>query len=310
MTSKYIRKMVILAKVEATYGIDSAPTAGLNAIRAFNVTAVPVEGDEIENEYVQPHFGASPTTQVTQYKSLSFSVPFSGVAALGAMPGVAELMRMCSVSVTNTVGVSTLFDPVTDNPESGTLIFNIDGIKHASFGVRGTVKLDVKAKGAPAWAFELKGSFVPLVDALLPTGVVYTKFLNPLGVNKANTTLSVDGVVVAADAFSFDLGNTVNKEDLMNVDEVDISGRKSTGSVTFRNTSVAVHDWVGMGLARAQVPILFRHGQAATNTVKFTASHAEIGKPTYGDSNGVQTITLPLRFIPTDAGNDEWQFEI
>ena len=310
MPSKFIRKMVILAKAEATYGVDSIPTAALNAIRAFDVTAVPVEGDEIENAYVQAHFGSTPTTQVTQYKSLSFSVPFSGVAALGTVPGVAELLRMCSVSVTNTPATSTKFNPVTDNPESGTLIFNIDGIKHASYGVRGTVTVDANAKAAPAWKFELKGSFVPLVDAALPTGAIYTKFLNPLGVNKANTTLSVDGVAVAASAFSFVLGNEVVKEDLMNVDSVDITGRKSTGSVTFRNTDVAVRDWVGMGLARAQVAISFRHGQAATNTVKFTAARAEIGKPTYSDSNGVQMIVLPLRFIPSDAGNDEWQFEI
>ncbi len=308
--SKFVRKMTILAKAEAVYGTNSLPTAGLNAIRAFDVTAVPVEGDEIENNYIQPHFGATPTTQVTQYKSLSFSVPFSGVSALGAMPGVAELIRMCSTSVTNEVGVSTLFDPITENPESGSLLFNIDGILHTSLGVRGTVTMEASAKAAPAWKFELKGSFVPLVDAPLPTGVVYTKFLNPLGVNKANTTLLVDGLAVEANAFSFAMGLDVVKEDLINVDSVDITGRKSTGSVTFRNTAVAVRDWVGMGLARAQVPIAFRHGLLATNTVKFTAARAEIGKPSYSDSSGVQMITLPLRFIPSDAGNDEWQFEI
>lgn len=310
MPSKFIRKMTILAKAEATYGVDSVPTAALNAIRAFDVTAVPLEGDEIENNYIKPHFGASPTVQVTQYKSLSFSVPFSGVAALGTVPGLVELIRMCSTSVTNAPGVSTVFAPVTDAPESGTLVFNIDGIKHTSLGVRGTASFDCSAKAAPAWKFELKGSFVPLVDAALPTGVIYTKFLNPLGVNKANTTLMVDGVAVAANAFSFVMGNEVIKEDLINVDSVDITDRKSTGSVTFRNTSVAEHDWVGMGLARAQVPIVLRHGQAATNTVKFTAPRAEIGKPTYSESSGIQMITLPLRFIPSDVGNDEWKFEI
>ena len=47
--SKFVRKMTILAKAEATYGVNSLPTAGLNAIRAYDVKARPVEGDEIEN---------------------------------------------------------------------------------------------------------------------------------------------------------------------------------------------------------------------------------------------------------------------
>ena len=307
---KYVRKMTLLAKAEATYQTDATPTAALNAIRAYDVSLVPLEGDEVKNNFVKPHFGADNTVQVTAYKSMTFFVPFSGVSALGTAPGVADLLRMCATSVTTAAGVKTTFAPISSGLESGTLYANIDGIKHVSLGVRGNAEITVDAKGLPAWKFDLKGSFVPLVDEALPAGVVYTKFLTALPVNKANTTLTLDGIALAASSFNFNMGLQVNKEDLINVDEVDISGRESTASVTFRSEALSVRDWVGLHRTRSQVPLVLTHGQGATNKVKLTATRAEIGKPSYGDSNGMQMITLPLRLIPSDAGNDEWSIEI
>jgi hypothetical protein len=125
-------------------------------------------------------------------------------------------------------------------------------------------------------------------------------------VNKLNSTLSLDGYLAACSSFQFDFGNSVVKQDLMNVDTTEITGRVSTGSVTFRNTSVATKNWIEMARASAKVPLLLRHGQQATNTVAISSQTAQIGKPTFSDQEGIQMITVPLRFIPTDAGNDEW----
>ena len=115
---------------------------------------------------------------------------------------------------------------------------------------------------------------------------------------------------MACSAFSFKCGNQVVKRDLMNVDTVEITDRKSTGSVTFENTSVAAKDWIGLARASAIVPIALKHGQGTTNTVSFKSARAQVGKPTFNDSDGVQMVTIPLSFIPSDAGNDEWSIEI
>ena len=60
----------------------------------------------------------------------------------------------------------------------------------------------------------------------------------------------------------------------------------------------------------ARVAFELRHGQAATNTFKFSAANAQLGKPTFREADGVQMVTIPLRFIPSSAGNDEWQIEV
>ena len=308
MAAKLLRKMAILALVEAVVGTAVVPLAA-NAMLVSDVTLTPIEGDVVERNNIRPFFGSSGSTLVTEYQTIAFSVEFAGVATAGDLPGCTDLLRACAISATNDVGVKTVFAPVTDGIESVTIIGNVDGVKHAMHGARGEVEFSTDAKGIPKWKFTFTGSFVPAVDAVLPA-VDYTAFMAPLGVNKANTTLLLDGYGAACSAFSWKCGNQVVKRDLMNVDTVEITDRKSTGSVTFENTSVATKNWIAMARASAIVPLTLKHGQAATNTVSFKSVRAQIGKPTYSDSDGVQMITIPLAFIPSDAGNDEWSIEI
>lgn len=308
MPAKLMRKMAILALVETVVGSPVVPLAA-NALLVSDATLTPIEGDVAERNNIRPFFGSSGSTLVTEYQKVSFSIEFTGVAAAGNLPGVTDLLRACAMSATVQTGVKTVFAPVTDGIESVTIYGNVDGILHKMHGARGEVELTTDAKGIPKWKFDFTGSFVPAVDAPLPA-VNYTAFLAPLGVNKANTTLLLDGLAVAASAFSFKAGNTVVKRDLMNVDTVEITDRKSTGSVTFENTAVAVKNWIAMARASAVVPLVLKHGQGATNTATFKSARAQLGKPTYSDSDGVQMITIPLSFIPSDAGNDEWSIEI
>lgn len=306
--AKFLKKMAILALVEAVVGMAVAPLAA-NAMQVSDVTLTPIEGDVVERNNIKPFFGSSGSIMATEYQKVNFSVEFAGVGVLGTIPGYSDLFRACAVSVTNSVGVKTTFAPVTDGIESITLIGVVDGTIHKMAGARGTVKATVDAKGIPKWQFEFTGSFIPAVDGAMPA-VNYSAFQDPLAVNKTNTTLTLDGLAVACSAFSFDIGNKVVKRDLMNVDSVEITDRMSIGSVTFENTSVAVKDWISLARASAKVPLTLTHGQGATNTITFSADRAQIGKPTYGDSDGVQMITIPLAFIPSTTGNDEWSIEV
>lgn len=307
--AKLMRKMAILAKAEAVRGTDAVPTGAANAILVSDVTLTPIDGDVIQRDNIRPYFGSGGSTMVTQFSKIAFSVEMAGVGAAGDLPGYAPLFRGCAVGVTVQAGVDVTFAPVTDNIESLTIYGNIDGTVYKMVDAHGTVKATVDAKGIPKWQFEFTGLFQPAADAALPVAD-YSKFMDPLGVNKINTTLTLDGHNAAASAFAFDIGNTVVKRDLMTVDSVEITGRVSTGSVTFENTSVAVKDWVGLARSSTKVQLALRHGQGATNVVEFKSSRAQIGKPTYNDSDGIQMVTVPLEFVPSSAGNDEWSIVV
>lgn len=307
--AKLMRKMAILAKVEAVRGTDSIPTGAANAMLVSEVTLTPIEGDVVQRDNIRPYFGSGGSVLVTQYSKIAFSIEMAGVGVAGDVPAYAPLMRGCAMSVTTAAGVSTTFAPVSDAIESLTIYGNIDGIVHKMTDAHGTVKAAVDAKGIPKWQFEFTGLFAPAVDAALPVAD-YSKYQAPLGVNKANSTLTLDGLGLAAASFAFDAGNTVVKRDLMTVDSVEITGRVSTGSVTFENTSVAVKDWVGMARSSAIVALALKHGVGATNIVEIKSTRAQIGKPTYSDSDGVQMVTVPLEFLPSNTGNDEWSIVV
>ncbi|MEG0936572.1 MAG: hypothetical protein RSE32_08120 [Comamonas sp.] len=311
--AKYISKLAILAMIEAVSGTLAAPVAA-NAIEVSDVTLTPLEGDEASQGVIRPFFGASEKVLVTVYRKMSFSVGLAGVGVAGDLPGYEALMRACATSATNTAApgpnAGTVFAPVTDNLQSLTIIATLDKLVYKMSGARGNCKAVIDAKGIPKWQFEFTGAFIPVEDAAQMPAVNYAKFQRPLGVNKLNSTLSLDGYQAEASSFNLDFGNKVVKQDLMNVDNTEITGRESTASVTFRNTDVATKNWIEMARAGVKVPLALKHGQAATNTVAIAAPLAQIGKPSFSDQDGIQMITIPLTLIPSDAGNDEWTITV
>lgn len=306
---KFFRKMAILAVVEATVGVLGAPVAA-NAIEVSDVTLTPIDGDEADQGVIRPYYGASETVLVTEYRKVAFSVGFAGVGAAGTLPGYTSLLRACAASATNTANTSTVFAPVTDGIESLTIFAVIDKRRYKMSGARGSAKIAADAKGIPKWQFEFTGAFIPVEDVGAMPAVDWSFFQRPLGINAANTTLSFDGINVACSAFQFDIGNTVVHQNLINWSGTEITNRVSTGSVTFRDTDVATKDWISLARTSAKVPLLLKHGQAATNSVSLTVPRAQIGKPTYSEQDGVHMITVPFRCIPSDTGNDEWAITV
>ncbi|MBB1601580.1 phage tail tube protein [Variovorax sp. UMC13] len=302
---KFARKTAILAKIEAVQGTDSVPTGDANAILASNVTVTPIDGDSVERDNLRPYFGGSGSTMVSFFRKVSFSVEAAGVAAAGTAPAYAALLRACACAVTVEAGVQAVFAPVSDGMESVTIYVSVDGLLHKLTNAMGTVRLAGDAKTLPKFEFEFTGAYSPVTDQAKPV-VDYTPFSDPYGINKANTTLSLHGVQVAASAFSFDMGLTVVKRDLINVDSVAITARKSVGSVTFQATPIATKDWVGLAAASTRGPLAFRHGPGASNVIELNGPNVQLGKPTYAEQDGVQMITVPLEYVPTSAGDDEF----
>lgn len=304
--SKKFRKLVILAKIEATYATDPTPTGAANAMVVSDVELTPLDGEEVERNNVQAHFGHNGAIQATSFARLRFNVEMAASGAAGTAPKYDPLLRASGVGVTVSAGVSVTYAPVTEDIESATIYTNIDGINHIMTGARGNCKGMLDAKGKPVWQFELTGLFSPLTDTPLPTAS-YTGFVKPLAMNKANTVCTLHGIAVATSHFDLDFGNQVVKRDLTEVDSVEIVDRKSIGSIVFENTDIATKDWVGTAKAKTLGNLSVVHGTTAGNIITFNGTGTvELGKPTYSNQDGVQMLNSPLRFVPTSAGNDEW----
>ncbi|MBX3588851.1 MAG: hypothetical protein KF796_19640 [Ramlibacter sp.] len=309
MASKKFRKLVILAKIEAAYGTDPVPTGAANAMVVSDVELTPLDGEEVERNNVQAHFGNNGAIQATRFARLRFNVEMAGSGAAGTAPKYSPLLRACAVSETIDVGVSVLYSPISEAIESVTIYTNIDGINQVMAGTRGEAKPMLDAKGKPVWQFEFTGLFSPVTDTALPTAD-YTGFLKPLAMNKANTTCELHGITVATSHFDMAFGNLVVKRDLTEVDAVEITDRKSTGSIVFENTPVAIKNWVTTAEAKTLGDLSLVHGTVPGNIITFGATGTvELGKITYSNQDGIQMVNAPLRFVPTSAGNDEWSVE-
>ena len=52
--------------------------------------------------------------------------------------------------------------------------------------------------------------------------------------------------------------------------------------------------------------LTFLHGTTAGNRVTLTAARADLGDPSYGDTDGIAMLNLPYTAIPSATGNDEF----
>jgi hypothetical protein len=99
-----VRKLLILAKIEATYGTDVLP-AGADAILVTNASLKPLEAEVIDRDFVRSYLGASGKIMAGDYAKLEFSVELAGAGAAGTAPKWGRLARACAMSETITAGV-------------------------------------------------------------------------------------------------------------------------------------------------------------------------------------------------------------
>lgn len=303
-TKRYWRKLALLAKTETDYGVSAAPTGAADAMQVSEVTLTPLGGEEVQRDIMVPYFGHQGVQLVGNYAEIKCSVELAGSGAAGTAPAYGPLLRACSMSETILATTSVTYAPVSSNPESVTLFANLDGVNHVILGARGTFTLSVAPKQIPKIEFTLRGLIGAIADTALPAFSL-TKFQRPVVVSKDATTMSLHGYAAIAESISIDAANTVELRNLIGEDAVVITDRQSTGSAVIEAKALATKDWFTIAKARTRGALSVTHGTEAGNIMQIAAAAVEIGRPTYGQTQGVTNMTLPLLLCPT-IGNDDF----
>ncbi len=305
LTSKrYWRKMALLAKIETDYATDPTPTGSANAILANQVTLTPMAGAEVRRDLMLPYLGNQGAFLVGDYVELQFSVELAGAGDAGDVPGYGVLLRGAGMAETIVADTSVTYEPVSAANESVTMYANLDGVNHKLLGARGTFTINPSPNQIPHIAFTFRGLLVPATDTSLPS-VTVSGFQTPLPVSKVNTpTFSLHGTAMIGESLTIDIGNTVELRNLIGEDSIQITDRQSTGSAVVEAKSIASKNWFGIAAAHTKDALAFVHGTAAGNIVEINAPKVQIGRPTYGQTQGITNLTLPLMLTP-DAGDDE-----
>lgn len=308
MSKRYFRKLACLAKIEALYGNNAAPTGAANAIQMSDVTFTPMAGSEEGRGLMLPHLGNQGVELTGNYVQLEAAVEIAGSGQPGLVPAYGALMRGCGLSETVEDGVAVEYQPVSEAHESVSIYFIQDGVKHVMLGCRGNVTVSLTPQQIPRFRFTMQGLLGTISDDAMPA-VDLKAFIRPLIVNSAHTQAELHGWPAIAGSLSIDLGNQVAPYFMIGAESIEIGDRSSTGTAVVEATGLATMDWFDRARKRTSGTLTARHGITAGNIFEVEAPKVEIGRPTQGQTQGVLNYSLPLGLVP-DAGDDEIIFRI
>lgn len=306
---KLARKKTILSKIEATYGVDPTP-AGANAIHAIDAELSFYEGERVDLPVPGGNLGSRKSINTGPFRVLTFDVPFAASGAAGTAPAYGPLLRACGYAETINAGVSVVYAPVSSSYESVAHYFYLDGDLHKMLGSRGDVQAVLNKAGLPVWRFRFLGTYIT-PGAATPSSPDYSAFVDPVAVNKANTTMSFDSHSACMDSMSFNSGNEVIARNVPNCESILIVDRLSTAElvieaptdVTVKNYFTLLESHAGISLSAMQVV----HGTTAGNIITLDNPKAQIVG--LGDTpiDKLTHYNLSINLTP-DAGDDETSF--
>ena len=303
--SKSMKKMLLLAAVQAAAGVDAAPTAAINAVLCRALAPELISGEQVERNLIRPYKGNSGKLFVGEHRKLTCEVEIAGSGTAGVAPAWGPLLRSCGFAETITVGQDVVYDPVSEGEPVLTLYCYIDGTKCAMIDCKGNVSFDLNAKGIPVMKFEFLGTYIPASEVVMPVGVDYSAFTQPKTVGKTNTpTFTFHGLAAGTSAFSIAMGNTLSWRELINVAGARSADRKPTGNVTMEMPKVSVKDWAEAVRQGATGAVSLVHGTELGNIVEFALPQVQCGIPSLSDSDGIATLSMPFDINP-DQGDDE-----
>lgn len=308
--AKFWRSKTILAKTETTYGTDSVPTGAANAMLVSDVTYAPMEGEDVSRNLERTFFGAQPSVPVGLRCVLSFSVEAVGSGTAGTVPAWSTLMRACGAAQVITAATRVEYTPVTDNPESATLYFDVDGTRHVMLGARGTWVYRLNAQGIPVFAFTFTGLFALPSEQAKPVPV-YTGFLAPQVATTANTPVfTVGGTTLKLRTFELSLGNVVTPRLLIGGQSILITDRNETMTAQVEAEALSVYNPFQQAQNAATVALALEHGTVAGRRVKLAIPAAQQQRLTgYENQDGI--LEWPLSFSPQPVvGNDQWKITL
>lgn len=301
----YWREKILAAKIETTYGTDSAP-GGVNALLAKNVKLMPMEGNDLDRELELPWDGNAGTIPIDLHTKISFEIELEPSGAAGTAPGWGVLMRMASCAEAIVAATSVTYNKISANRESGTIYLYIGTTLHALRGARGNCVLEVNAQGVPYLKFEFTGLWTKPVNATRPTPDV-SAFKDPVVATTANTPVfTIAGTGFVLRSFKLDFGNKVEPRFLIGSESVIITQMGETIEARVEAQPLASFDPYQKALDMAQEPLVLTHGTQAGRIATLSVPKAQMQR-VQGLENAQNITEWPLRLLPRPAaGNDQF----
>jgi hypothetical protein len=302
------RKKFLLAKIESTYGTDPSPVAGTNAIQVTNLEVTPIESDNVQAASYQGFIGNSTRGTLVANKrvSVTFEVELGGSGTAGTAPAFGPLLQAAGMSEVVVSSTSVTYAGVSSSFSSATLYCFYDGTRHKITGARGTVTFNMTAGQFPTASFQ----FIGIYNA--PDGTAASTFTvanqaAALEVNDTNvTTCTFHGVTsTRLESIDLALNNALTYKETASSQEVLITDRAAGGTAVIEAPVIGTTDFFAKVVASATGASTIVIGATGGNIVTLNAPQTDITGCSYGDTNGVISLSMPYLALPTTAGDNE-----
>ena len=296
----------LLLKLETTYGVDSVPTAALNAmlVRDLKVSPVSVAYDTRSNVKA---FAGSDQQIVANFHAM---VEFSCEMTLSGSPGVAPpwsaALRASAHSETIVATTSVTYAQVSDAEESATIYYRQKNDLFKIVGCRGAATKEFAKGKAPLLKFKFEGLVTQLgaISTLAPTAASYALWQKPLAVNKDNTTFTIGGYAAILESLTVDSGQKNTYVNRPNSERVDATNHEAVGKLLIEKPELATKEFYTDIKAANLMALSLTHGTVAGNKITFSSAQCQLTSPDDTDSDDITMLDLSLVFVPSAAGND------
>lgn len=303
-----VNREVILAKTEVSYGTDSVPVEGVDAMLVENI-GWSNEGLRLND---RPAVRSSLATLQQVFggtlRSVTFDVELKGSGTAGTPPEFAPLLRACGLDETIVPVTSVSYQPISDpaSHESITIYYFQDGIRYNILGCRGNVSFALEAGAIAKMSFTFTGHLVGPTDVALAAPTVLSLVPEAL----IATAFTIGGFAAIINAVAFDISNTVAlPPDMAASDgfgEVQLTKRDVAGSYDPEAELLAVDNpHADFQNGAALVLSIGPYGATAGNIVDIDMPAAYYRDVAPGDRDGIRTYDIPFGAAEATPPDDE-----
>ncbi|WP_310476665.1 hypothetical protein [Sandarakinorhabdus sp.] len=309
---------IVLAKIEGTYGVDSAPVPATDAQIIYDWEPQPMQFDEIRRRIDRGFAGRRPKvkTRGRQGHGFRFELAGSGTANIATRWGSVWLRAcMFGAPVPNgAIDVSYPLETVGDG--SSLTLYGHKGdagtgyVRMRTQGLRSNLILNFTEGDFPYGAMDGIGLLNQVPDGTAIGAPTLPAPPAPVEVNSVNTTFTLGGFALLLRSFELNLGMKTSYRSLVGQRAVifdtaeDGDRRSAGGTIVAELPDPSVRNYFTEVTTRADLALSLVHGTVAGNILDLTSARLQIDEPTFSVEQNRLMMTCNYDLIPSAAGNE------
>lgn len=305
------RKKVLIAKEEATYGTDPSPTGTANSIQVSSLEVTPIEADNVQAAAFQGFLGNSTRGTLVANKrvSVTFEVELAGSGTRGTAPAFGPLLKACGLSEVIVANTSCTYRPVSSAFKSATIYCFYDGTRHKITGARGSVTFNFVAGQFAVASFNFIGIYNDPDSTSLGGTFTTQNQAAAIEVNNTNLTTATffGNTSQRIESLDLALNNALVYKETASSKEVLITDRAAGGTAVIEAPAIGTTDYFAAARGASIASSSLVLGATAGNIITMTMAQTDVTGVTYGDTNGVVSLSMPYLALPSTSGNDEME---